>query len=336
MQKFIILFLSFFSFLSISDAQVDSLKFGLKSEIIRALAASPHYASTYYAGLKGEKFGSGLIFVSQDMGRSWTPLNNGNPIGEYVADIQAIAVARDENKTIYAGTWKDGLYKSSDEGKRWSRVLNFPSSDIRSIKTGIQNTNLVYAATYNFGVVKSVDGGKTWIRNLPEVIENSFKFAWSIEIDEENDNIIYAQAYNQGIWKSTDQGTTWNQILDVEGQIAWDLKVDNNGQDLYVAASMRGDTISTIYHSNNAGENWTKLKNVPQIGASQINVMQGENFKLLLLGSWRGGVHIHVQEKWVKLEEIAFDTISEILLEGNDVVIGTWGDGVYRYNFLLK
>jgi len=177
-------------------AQIDSLKFGLKGEIIRALAKSPNSPNTYYAGLKGNLLGTGKVYKSEDSGKTWEVLNNDLAISPYTSDIQAIAISQDPQHTIYAGTWKDGLYKSIDDGQTWQKDHHFPSSDIRSIKTGRQNPLLVYAATSAFGVIKSTDGGQTWKRISPEMIDKTFKFAWSVEIDESNDATVYAQTFS--------------------------------------------------------------------------------------------------------------------------------------------
>ncbi len=332
-MKYILIIIFYLSGLQIGQSQVDTIKYGLKGKIIRALAQSSDSPPVYYAGLKGNKLGTGHIYQSSDSGKTWSIINNGQPLSGYVADIQAIAVASDLSNTIYAGTWKNGLFTSTDAGQSFHYDSSFPSADIRSIKTGIQHPLLVYASTSAFGVVRSTDGGKSWTRNNPDLIDSTFQFAWSIEIDKNDDRVIYAQTFNNGVWKSMDQGTTWNKTLDIDGKVAWDMHVEDNGLDLWVAASTRGDTLSTIYHSDNAGEEWNEIADVPQIGISEINVQRDEGgTPVILIGSWRGGVHIHTENIWTKVKEIDFDTIAEILQHKGEFVIGSWGNGIYRYD----
>lgn len=326
--KYIILGLIFILQYQIAFTQLDTIKYGLKGKIIRALGPSPTSPNTFYAGLKGTNFGSALVYKSEDAGKTWNALNDGHAISPYAADIQAVAVATDKNNTIYAGTWKEGLYKSIDQGASWQRVITAPSPDIRSIKTGIQHPNLVYAATSTFGVMKSTDNGATWTRNDPAVIDSTFKFAWSVEMDESNDNIVYAQSYSKGIWKSIDQGETWSQILAVENKVCWDMKV--SGQSLWVAASKSRDSISMVQHSTDQGVTWTELEDVPQVGVNQINVIEKGGKTLIALGSWSGGIYMHDGQVWKKVEEIDFDTISEILIKPNGILIGSWGNGIYE------
>ena len=309
-------------------AQIDSLKFGLKGKIIRALAKSPNTPNTYFAGLKGNELGTGMVYKSEDRGKTWKVVNNGLAISPYTSDIQAIAIARDTEQTIYAGTWKDGMYKSKDGGKSWQKDVHFPSSDIRSIKTGIQNPLLVYAATSAFGVVKSMDGGKTWKRNAPETIDQTFKFAWSVEIDENNDAVVYAQTFSEGVWKSVNQGETWTRILEAPEKVCWDLK--SQGSELWVAASKRGDDLSTLYHSKDTGTTWEEISDVPQNGLSQVNVIDVNGQRHIITGSWKGGVSIYKNQEWTKHEEVDFDSMSEILIQNQEVIIGSWGNGIYR------
>ncbi len=326
-MKNIVGIILFFFLYKISFSQSDSLKYGLKGKIIRSIGGSPTNSSELYAGLKGKKLNTGTIHKSTDFGKTWKPLNNGSSISPYTSDIQAIAVASDLTNTIYAGTWKDGLYKSKDQGKTWKRDVNFPSSDIRSIKTGIQNPLLVYAATSSFGVIKSIDGGSTWIRCTPEVINTSFQFAWSIELDTKNDRIVYAQTYSKGVWKSIDQGNTWKQVLDTKGKTCWDMKISEDSKNIWVATSKSGANLSAIYHSKDGGNNWKELPNTPQIGLSQINMIDN---KTLIIGSWKQGVFILKNDKWIKIDSVDFDTISEIITDKNQIVIGSWGNGIYR------
>ncbi len=312
-------------------SQSDSLKFGLKGKIIRSLTSSSGSSSIFYAGLKGKQMGSGQIYRSKDFGKTWESLNDGNPIGPYISDIQSISVANDSKETIYVGTWKNGLYKSIDNGKTWKRDFLFPSSDVRSIKVGVQNPLLVYAATSNFGVIKSLDGGKTWKRNAPTVIESTFRFVWSIEIDKKNDHIIYAQTYRKGVWKSIDQGETWKKILDPKRKVCWDIKISENSKEIWVATSKSRDSISSIYHSLDAGNSWDEISDVPQIGISQINVIKDNKRNVLVAGSWLDGVFIFDNNKWSKIDDIDFKEISEILIHNNKLLIGSWGNGIYHY-----
>jgi len=329
MNKIIISTLLIIFCCQITLSQKDTITYGLKGKIIRALEHSPTTPSTIYAGLKGNNLGTGFMYRSSDEGHTWQVLNNGQPIDPYVSDIQAVAETSTQSKTIYAGTWKNGLFKSENGGESWEKDTNFPSSDVRSIRTGVQNPNLIYAATSNFGVIKSKDGGKTWHRNSPQQIDTTFQFAWSIEIDPHNDGVIYALTFSSGVWKSNDQGEHWVQVLDTEGKVAWDMKISDDSDELWVATSMRGDSLSAVYHSADDGITWKEIADVPQIGVSEINVYEHNEQQVLFIGSWRDGVYRLKNDEWEKVESVDFSSIAHIIVHDNNVLVGSWGNGMY-------
>ena len=328
MQQIFALFIALF-ICQTSIAQVDTIKYGLKGKIIRAFEQSPRSSDTFYAGLKGASFGTGLVYKSTDGGVTWYALNDNQPIDPYVADIQAIAESKLPEATLWAGTWKNGLFRSNDSGASWTKDVTFPSSDVRSIRTGIQHPSLIYASTSTFGVVKSLDGGATWVRNSPETIDSTFAFAWSIEIDPADDHTVYAQTFGDGVWRSKDGGESWSQILDTDGQVAWDLKIAGTG-DIYVAASKRGDSKSTVYQSEDQGQSWTEIADVPQIGINQVTLIEYDDRRSLFVGSWQDGVYSLEHGTWSKLEEVDHSGIAHLLTHGNTLLVGSWGNGVYR------
>lgn len=331
MKKFTFITILTLCFLQSSIAQTDSITLGLKGHIVRALEQSPNDQTIIYAGLKGSNLGTGTVYKSTDSGATWHALNDGQPIDPYVSDIQAIAELNTDKKTLFAGTWKNGLFKSIDGGQTWVKDILFPTSDIRSIRVGKQQPNLVYASTSNFGVVKSTDGGNNWQRVSPEVLEPSFQFAWSIELDPNDDNIIYAQTFSNGVWKSTDQGENWSQILTTQGLVCWDLKVSESSNELWVAASKRGDNMSAIFHSADQGQTWNELNQVPQIGINQIQVINHNTEKIVVVGSWQDGVYQLKSEEWSKVDAVDFGSIAHVLDDGDNIIVGSWGNGIYRF-----
>ncbi len=311
-----------------SHGQVDTIKYGLKGKIIRAFEKSS--TGTLYAGLKGNTLGTGLVYKSDDHGHTWEALGGGHPIDPYVSDIQALAVSPTSSKTIFAGTWKNGLYQSEDGGATWDKVWQCPSSDIRSIRTGSQNPLLIYAATSSFGVIKSLDGGASWSRNDPQVVDSTFQFAWSIEVSPDNDDVIFAQTFSDGVWRSIDQGISWSKILDTAGKVSWDLKISETSSDIWLASSQRGDSTSAIYHSPDMGSTWQELSDVPQIGINQINAIKYKGSHALVVGSWQDGVYMLAEDKWSKVENVDFSSIAHILPGDQSFVIGSWGNGIYH------
>jgi len=301
----------------------------LKGKIIRALCIDPGNSNSFYAGLKGSKMGTGLVFNSKNPSTNWEILHDKKPISPHTSDIQTIAVSPVDPAIIWAGTWKNGLYKSSDAGLSWGRVSQFPVSDIRSLKFGNNNAQLIYAATSSHGIIKSTDGGASWELSKPAVIDDSFKFAWSIEVSPVNDKVIYAMTFSKGVYKSIDSGENWRKVLDLDGMVAWDLKIADDGQKLWLASSKSGADESKVFTSDDGGETWNSLIDVPQIGANQVNVLSIGGANIIFLGSWNDGAYVYESSKWQKIEAIDFETISEILINDQLIIFGSWGNGIY-------
>lgn len=113
-------------------------------------------------------------------------------------------------------------------------------------------------------------------------------------------------------------------------------KFSNNSKSIWVASSKSGDTLSSIYHSKNQGKTWEEIDNVPQIGISQINVIERNDAEIIFIGSWKNGIFVLDSGKSKKIKYVDFDVISEILLnnDNDELLIGSWGNGIY--NIKLK
>jgi len=103
----------------------------------------------------------GIFYRSTDGGAKWSQLGQGLPKG--VVD----ALALDPSGALYAagsiflsnGGFVRVVFKSTDQGRRWNRVKEFPSP-VRDLAA---NRSGVYAATAGDGVFRSTDGGRTWV-----------------------------------------------------------------------------------------------------------------------------------------------------------------------------
>src|SRR5713226_9036439 len=110
------------------------------------------------SGVPGEPehfyFGSvnGGVWETHDAGRTWMPIFDGQPIGS----IGAIAVAPSNPRVLYVGSGEadmradisqgNGMYKSSDGGKMWSRIGLADSQQIGRILVHPSNPDVVYVA----------------------------------------------------------------------------------------------------------------------------------------------------------------------------------------------
>ena len=207
---------------------------------IGALAIAPTNIGQVWAGT-GETFlirpahaiGNG-IYKSVDSGKTWKNMGL-----QKTARISRVIVDPKDSNTVYvaalgsthAPQQERGVYKTTDGGNTWQRVLfvdeNTGCSDL-SIDP--QNPNVLFAAMWQVdiktwklnsggpgsGIYKTSDGGKTWkpLRNgLPGGPDHPVGKT-SVDVAYSNPQIVYALIEDKapGLYKSIDGGESWKRV----------------------------------------------------------------------------------------------------------------------------
>jgi photosystem II stability/assembly factor-like uncharacterized protein len=200
---------------------------------VTSLAGVPAEPSLFYMATAG-----GGVWKTKDYGHNWENISD-----KYfkTGSVGAIAIAPSNPRIIYAGTGDpairntfltgDGMYKSMDGGKTWSRIGLENTEVISWIIVDPDDPQVVYVAAMGHvwapnperGVFKTADGGKTWKKVL---YVNEDTGAITLAMDPKNPQVLYAamwQAYRRhwtfssggpgsGIYKTTDGGTHWHNI----------------------------------------------------------------------------------------------------------------------------
>jgi len=187
-----------------------------------------------------------IVYVGFATGGVWKSTNNGTtfqPIFETysTASIGDIAIAPSDPNVVWVGTGEannrqsssfgDGIYKSTDAGKTFTKMGLEESQTIARIVIDPKDPNTVYVAVLGHlfgpnkerGVYKTVDGGKTW--NNVKFIDEDTGFT-DLVIDPSDYKTLYAASYQRrrtswgfngggpgsGIWKTVDAGKTWKKL----------------------------------------------------------------------------------------------------------------------------
>ena len=199
-------------------------------------------------GLLGQ-FVAGIVDAGVN---TWTTIG---PSGE---SIEALAIAPNTPTTIYAGSYVNGVFKSTDGGEHWTAINTggLTGTEVYALAIESHTPATVYAGSWGGGVFKSTNGGENWTaidKGLTGTIVEA------LAIDSHTPATVYAVLDRTGVFKSTDGGENWTDITT-------DLPTGIEGFLLYEALAIDPDTPATVYvgsnnqgvfKSTNGGGSWT-------------------------------------------------------------------------------
>jgi hypothetical protein len=186
-----------------------------------------------------------IVFASTPRG-NYRSLNWGYDWTTMISSDQFYVYATNTTGDVYAGSY--GVYKSTDSGNSWSKVL---SESGYCPALAINDSGYVFAAS-NHGIYRSIDEGQNWTLIT---IDPANSFVYSIVIDKKG--YIYAGVHDDGwghlnLYRSTDNGEHWTEASNgIQGKHALSFAVNSIDQ-LFVATNDDG-----VYRSTNNGESWT-------------------------------------------------------------------------------
>jgi photosystem II stability/assembly factor-like uncharacterized protein len=235
----------------------------------------------YYFGSVG-----GGVWKTNDAGRTWNPIFDSEPI----ASIGAIAVASSDSNTIYVGSGEadmrssisvgDGMYKSTDAGKTWTRIGLEDSRQIGRIIVDPRDANKVFVAALGHaygpnqgrGVFRSKDGGRSWQKIL---FKDENTGAIDLAFEPGNPKTIYAALWNtrrppwsiyapsygpgSGLYRSNDGGDHWEQVQGLPAEKLGRIGIafaPSNPRRIYLIVDAKD---GGLYRSDDAGKSWQRL-----------------------------------------------------------------------------
>ncbi len=232
---------------------------------------------------------NGGVWKTTDYGRTWDPIFDAMPTGS----IGAVEVAPSDPNVIYVGSGEglqrpdlstgDGMYRSNDAGKTWTKLGLNDGQQIPRIAVDPRNPDRLFVAVMGHpygpneerGIYRSEDGGRSFTRVL---YRNTTTGGADVVLSPGDPNTVYAVLWeaqqgpwenaawsgpNSGLFKSTDGGATWRQLAgglpttaDGLGRIGIGISPTSPAR-IYVTATA-GEK-SGIYRSDNAGDTWTRV-----------------------------------------------------------------------------
>ncbi len=204
---------------------------------IGSLAVAPSDPNVIYAGTGESDIRSNLasgngVYRSDDGGKTWTHIGL-----DETRQISRVLVDSSDPRTVYVAALghaygpnpERGVYKSTDAGDHWTRVLDKgPDVGIADLAIAVGAPKILFATTWN-----------------------AHRPPWS----------TYAplEGPGNGLYRSTDAGATWAEIsghgLPTATWGRTGIAVSADGRRVYATIDAKG--AAGLYRSDDGGDSWT-------------------------------------------------------------------------------
>ncbi|HVS98450.1 MAG TPA: hypothetical protein VHE54_18285 [Puia sp.] len=225
------------------------------------------------------------IYRSDDAGRTWKHLGlaEGQQMGGLAID------PHDPNRVFvavlghpYGPNPERGVYRSTDGGSTWQRVL-YKDENTGAVQVTIDpvNPRIVYADLWagrqgpwengawngpNSGLFKSTDGGTTWhqlTQGLPTTAEGLGRIGFCIAPSDPSRLYATVDAGARGgIYRSDDGGESWKKLNSDQrfwgrGDDFAEVKADPKNKDIVYTADV------VVWKSEDGGMSWNAYRGAP-------------------------------------------------------------------------
>jgi uncharacterized protein (TIGR03437 family) len=202
-----------------------------------SIAVDPLNPNTLYA------VSSATLVRSVDGGATFSALKLPS------SEVETVAINPSNDQILYAGTFDQGILKSTDGGVTWAAAngsLTAPQNQFAVSGVWIDPTlpNVIFANTAgNF--VRSADGGASW-----QILYASTAVA-SVSFSSANPGTLYVTTFNDNVnYLSTDHGQTFTTFATPTPFGAILSDPNHPGR-------LLGSGLSNIYESDDGGSTWT-------------------------------------------------------------------------------
>ena len=240
------------------------------------------FVGTGSDGLRSNVIAGKGVYKSVNGGESWEHVGL-----QRTGHIGAVEIDPRSNNTVWVAAIgqafnanpERGVYKTTDGGQSWNRVLyKSESVGFSDLELLPGNPDVVFATAWKAerkpwtiisggpnedgGLYKSVDGGESW-RRITEGLPEGLIGKLDLAISPADSSIVYllveAPGDEGGLYKSTDQGESFEQVSDekdIRNRPFYyaNIDVDPKNPDIVYA-------MATDYHKSvDGGESWEELK----------------------------------------------------------------------------
>jgi len=288
---------------------------------VRSLVADPARPGRVYLGTA-----DGVIFRSDDAGRSWSRTEPGFPLSGMSLDNAAV----DPEGRLVVGYWEvagrgGGVAVSADGGSRFEVLPGIAGESVRALAIAPSDSRTLVVGTLS-GVFRSVDAGATWRRVSPEG-DPELRNVESVAIDPRDPRILYAGTWHLP-WKSLDAGASWDPVHTgmIDDSDVFTLTVDGSRPDRIFATACTG-----IYASSDAGQRWSKVRGIPSSSRRTRSLALGTHHPEAVYAGTTEGLWATLDGAgWERLTRPDLIVNAVVVLGDGTLLLGTEGAGVLR------
>jgi photosystem II stability/assembly factor-like uncharacterized protein len=252
------------------------------------------------------------IYRSSDAGKTWTHLGldagqqmGGLAVDPHDADRVFVAVLGHP----YGPNPERGVYRSTDGGKHWEKVL-YKDENTGAVQVTIDpvNPQIVYADLWagrqgpwengawngpNSGLFKSTDGGSTWRQltsGLPTPAQGLSRIGFCIAASDPTRLYATVEAgANGGIYRSDDAGESWKKLNSDQrfwgrGDDFAEIKADPKNKDIVYTADV------VVWKSSDGGMSWNAYRGAPGGDDYHRLWINPDNPRILLIACDQGAI----------------------------------------------
>jgi photosystem II stability/assembly factor-like uncharacterized protein len=256
----------------------------------------------------------GGVCISRDFGASWKHEAQGIP-PKPVTSIVLDPKSSKDSRTLYAGVFMEGVYKSTNDGKTWTlkkNGLGHPKN-MRVYRVILHKDGTLFAIicakrpasgkplmSEGVGLYRSRDGAETWQKVNTSRL---FLYPKDFTIHPENSNIILIgtcdsnwQDKSGGLYRSDDGGKTW-QCIGREGRQTFGGYFHPKHDGWIYMTLTEGAPSTGLWLTRDNGQTWKAFGDLPFSNIQRVMFDPSDDTLMYVTtfgGSvWRGPVLPH-------------------------------------------